>query len=1010
MKFNATFSDASPRFAVDTIGDGNCLYRAIARACGCRWYGLKAKALRAAVKVSTADVLPTLRRLQKRNTWGDEIAIAAVARYLQRPIVVFKDRFQCVFTPARVSTYKPICLRLSNMHFETVCAREGVSCMRQRRDALPMSFSDFTEFHQMQPTWDELVEPVHTCIKSSWTYLMRCSGRSVPTRYRLTRKMNASAVFHQTSLADPCHNERDETPRMLRVASLPECLSDPRFSAVTQDKMFRLQIGCDSGRLGLPCEAGSKYPADFGCNKRFGQVDATSRIAHPVHEHLKWKIVCMTCMFLLSTLRVLGAGVATEACIWSQASLLTKDFEVTHQPEQKDLIDFVHTQTLGSTVWSHAYDVNCSSSDHNVPYSSLKPWMPQLSGGVGKGRGLPQPTSTADDTVPFVPASVDISRIVQKLKGIPHGLQTKQIRAIVIADSKVLKRLQAATDVNQLKDIVLAAAARFNMFPALQAGSPAPVSDAPAKVAGKGKGGPLQIANNSIPSMPAPAAKQPGKGKGKGKGKSIPLHSSLKLCAEGWNVGVFDSFQPEEGAVYVVESAEKIRELALQAHGKAFPIAALAPFPVTLNEQAPQALQVEFTQDAGGEPKKILMQAFLHQLTASPVTYDRQRAVLHFPKPDTENTQVLHVRFNDAGAPQLIIKDLQLLKLGAARQWLESLLPTELRNVFLDMWKLEKDENGYKINIRVPHAKSDAFLKLSGPGHLQIHASAALRTRIAHVWLKTPSGPMTPDKVKETMTKYSNKHLGAFELRGCWALRALADDVAAMRSALGQDTKPSFFIKNVPSSWVESDMTELLVLLKWDARIQPNSRRWFKGCTQWIVRAESPPPSYAFPIYFGYERRMVYVSSTKRNPNPSTNIQAQAKVEQFNTWKAQLQTKATQPKIAKAPSHGEWTDLFKSPDKKRRKPNDAPVQPSFVSAARPTESSAIKLDSDFKDALIQQLQVQVSEQQKQIQELTQAIQTLTNQISGQSHFSDMLDSDMFADDGACPATQLDSQL
>ena len=834
--FKAFLSHAGPKFAVSTLGDGNCLYRAIARASGGKWFGLKAKSLRDAIRVCQNEAeLHALRKLQRRNSWGDEVALAAIARYLGRTIVVFKGCFQCVFTPPHITAAVPICLRLNNSHFETVCPREGISLLHRTRNAMPMTFHEFSMCQEMQqtlPDLDGLLRP------SEVTRSYGCKAkvnRAVPMRHRVTRKVSARAVLSQMPGVHAC--------RTLYMPSVGETPYPHKRTAMQLERRCMGVVDCDAR-----------------CDARSLLSPGTCEVRHIAHKKLqsahcvRFLLACAASIPFLLTLHMLGAEMRAVA--------------------------------------ANAYDPVW----HHVPVDSyMKAYMPaassQLLGGAGKGRGTEQPAPSANDGQPFVPAAADISRVVQKLKLIPHGLQGKQIRAIVIADSKVLRRLQTTTDASQLKDIILAAAARFNMTPAAQAPtnmSVSVVAQASPKVAGKGKGANPQAGNASKqPALDPPNPTTKEKGKGKGKGRMITLNASLKLCPDGWNVGVFDNFQAEEGAVYVVESADKIRELAVLAQGKDFPIGAIAPFPVTLNERTPQAAQVEFLQDIDGEPRKILTQAYLHQFTCKPVTYDRQRTVIQFAKPDTEHTQVLHVCFSDSGAPQLIAKELQLLKLGVARQWLESLLSSQSRDCILDMWKLEKGDDSYKVNIRVHSKHVEGLLRQSGPGALQIHASAALKTRLSHVWLSS-AGPLTPEKVKEVMAKFGDKHLGSFLLRGCWALRAPATDVEALRSALGQDTKPSFFVKNVPSSWVESDITDLLALLKWDAHVQPNSRRWFKGCTQWIVRATTQPPSVAFPIYFGYERRMIYVSSTKRvNHEPATS--GQSRVEQFSTWKAQLQ-------------------------------------------------------------------------------------------------------------------------
>ena len=63
----------------------------------------------------------------------------------------------------------------------------------------------------------------------------------------------------------------------------------------------------------------------------------------------------------------------------------------------------------------------------------------------------------------FQPTKADVNKLVQKLKCIQHGYQAKQMRMLLVSDSKFMRKIERTTDAKQLQDCVLAAAQRMGL-------------------------------------------------------------------------------------------------------------------------------------------------------------------------------------------------------------------------------------------------------------------------------------------------------------------------------------------------------------------------------------------------------------------------------------------------------------------------------------------------------------------------------------------------------------------
>ena len=108
------------------------------------------------------------------------------------------------------------------------------------------------------------------------------------------------------------------------------------------------------------------------------------------------------------------------------------------------------------------------------------------------------------------------------------------------------------------------------------------------------------------------------------------------------------------------------------------------------------------------------------------------------------------------------------------------------------------NERTYQASVRVLSTQVESLLAMSSPGKLQVNVPGVLRTNLQHIWLKKEGRPMTEDEVLDVMNENQGKHLGAFQVRGTWALRMLTEHHSEMKIKLGRNEDPAYFISNVP--------------------------------------------------------------------------------------------------------------------------------------------------------------------------------------------------------------------
>ena len=312
---------------------------------------------------------------------------------------------------------------------------------------------------------------------------------------------------------------------------------------------------------------------------------------------------------------------------------------------------------------------------------------------------------------------------------------------------------------------------------------------------GKGKG------TNKGPSFAAAKNEQNSiKGKAKGKGKQHNI--TYTLDPDGWNVRPLSEFSSSHGGVYLCEKEEQAKRIAEQGVGRNYPIGIVAPFPMEIGVKQPEQICVEFIKQSGEHRQKISMQAFLHQVTYADVEYRKTAPAVNIQKPSIAKSSVCYLTFSDNGACAQTQVEIEQKRLPAVKQWISSLVQHNRNLEILDVWNLQMvqqhdNERIYQISVRVPSGQVQSLLAMSGPGKLQVNVPGALRTNLQHIWLKKDGRPMNDEEVLDVIEDNQGKHLGAFKVRGTWALRMLTNHHDELKVKLGKNEDPAYFISNV---------------------------------------------------------------------------------------------------------------------------------------------------------------------------------------------------------------------
>ena len=135
--------------SLQVIGDGNCMWRALAKSQNMKWYTLKRKVIRyiASQKDPEHDVV--LKQISRRNAWGNFFALTAVAAFLQKDIRVFTT--QAVIDISTAGSRGSVALALDNFQYSLMQNKSADFLIKHSKSQFPQTMQNYLQRQDSLP-------------------------------------------------------------------------------------------------------------------------------------------------------------------------------------------------------------------------------------------------------------------------------------------------------------------------------------------------------------------------------------------------------------------------------------------------------------------------------------------------------------------------------------------------------------------------------------------------------------------------------------------------------------------------------------------------------------------------------------------------------------------------------------------------------------------------------------------------------------------------------------------
>ena len=138
-----------------TVGDGNCLWRAVAKFTPFKWYSLKRKTINHMMQKIDCHhnhkMIDSIKELAKSNAWGNQDAIMGLCSYLEVDILVATRsavlHFKCAADGAPL-----IYVQLQDQHYSTIRRRDGENIFRKCSQNVCITLEDYYDLDVWSPT------------------------------------------------------------------------------------------------------------------------------------------------------------------------------------------------------------------------------------------------------------------------------------------------------------------------------------------------------------------------------------------------------------------------------------------------------------------------------------------------------------------------------------------------------------------------------------------------------------------------------------------------------------------------------------------------------------------------------------------------------------------------------------------------------------------------------------------------------------------------------------------
>ena len=172
-----------------TIGDGNCLWRAVAKFLPNKWYTLKRKVIQHMMQRAIAEDnhnrIESIKKLAKSNAWGNQDAIMGICSLLGVDICVATRsailHFKCAADDAPM-----ICIQLYDQHYSAIRRQDGESIFRKCSSGTCITLEDYHDLNLWSPTMIKSIKAHGDVIGHFSTQLCRkrkhCKNNTQPLK------------------------------------------------------------------------------------------------------------------------------------------------------------------------------------------------------------------------------------------------------------------------------------------------------------------------------------------------------------------------------------------------------------------------------------------------------------------------------------------------------------------------------------------------------------------------------------------------------------------------------------------------------------------------------------------------------------------------------------------------------------------------------------------------------------------------------------------------------------
>eukprot|EP00971_Amphidinium_carterae_P280232 5563334-Amphidinium_carterae.1 len=439
-----------------------------------------------------------------------------------------------------------------------------------------------------------------------------------------------------------------------------------------------------------------------------------------------------------------------------------------------------------------------------------------------------------------------------------HSLSDQQVKLLLRGDEKLQRRIVTAKNDDMAQQIFVSAAIRYGLVEKGTGQRRAPSQDVNAQQ--RQRDPPTQRPQSSPPDQRTENWTHVSRRKAWSNQGTTEEPSELHLYASDWSHPVLS--YPSVGCcgVYLSQNSEDAWRAERYILGSVQPVAVIAIQPLS---QAKVSTPITFrvTQvSPNKQPRERIMNGFLNQY-ATDLVHHGYRVLDLQTKRTPVRTVVLScaiLRWHIWGEEWKSVTALDTVdKLN------EFLRPHRL--TAQDIFHIKIENNFLKFMVRVTDYQAHYWMKASTLP-FTVSPVGTESEKYSIIWDSTVKYLQQMHQQYDCITGFVNVVSTPRGL-GCRVTAASHD--AALQQ-LGRTPGQTYELHGLPLSACDTDVTELLAAMPWEAELLPRSRRVKgPGVTAWRVRSQCAPASNLVRYYENWVRWTIHITPlAKRAPPP----------------------------------------------------------------------------------------------------------------------------------------------